>query len=104
MIIGLVKPKGLKMQQQKLVEFNNNEVKRTLAATLGVHKNSLQHLIMPATGTHLTIGEIVYRVAYVRSNPYRMSLEPVGVLDHSEETKTAGVDRSPSSDVDPLNK
>lgn len=65
---------------QKQVDFENPIVKALLARHVGVKENQLKDVVMPQVGDTITLGNIIYRIDYVREKPFRFSASPAGVL------------------------
>lgn len=65
----------------KPVMFEHEAVKEYFEKLLGVPRRLLHKVILPAEGKELVIEDIVYKVVYTRTNPYRVTLEPIGVVD-----------------------
>lgn len=70
--------------QQKLVDFNNPVFKALLARSFKVTEGSLKHFVLPTVGDTITLGNVIYKISYVRENPYRFSAEPIGILSDDE--------------------
>lgn len=69
------------------VNFNVDAVKTYLKESLGVPEKYLAGLILPEVGSHFTIDQTVYKVIYIRGNPFRITAEPVGVLEPKDAPK-----------------
>lgn len=70
--------------EQKLVDFNNPLVKSLLAQNLKVDEDKLKYFVLPAEGDTITLGNVIYKIRYVRANPFRFSAEPIGILKDAE--------------------
>ena len=71
-------------KKQTLVDFNNPLVKSLLARNLSITEGSLKHFILPAIGDTITLGNVIYKISYIRENPFRFTAEPIGVLKDEE--------------------
>jgi hypothetical protein len=67
------------------ISFDHPTFKKVLAAKLGVPAKLVKFLVLPAEGQEITIHGIIYRVNYVRENPFRFSAEPVRVSEPESE-------------------
>lgn len=74
-------------KEQKKVDFNNPLVKALLAKNLRVDEDKLRYFILPAEGDSITLGNVIYKITFVRANPFRFSAEPVGILKDAEMEK-----------------
>lgn len=70
--------------ERKLVEFNNPIFRRLLCLKTGVSEKDLKYLIMPAVGDTITLGNVIYKITYIKENPYRFSAEPIGIIQEKE--------------------
>lgn len=75
------------MAQPKQVDLNNPLVKRLVELKLGIPKGFLKYFVLPQEGDKITLGNIVYRIVYIRENPFRFSAEPVAILQDEELEK-----------------
>lgn len=81
---------------QKLVDFENPLIKTLLAQNINIQESSLKYFVMPADGDTITLGNVLYKIVYARSNPFRFSAVPIGVLTNTElEQKLKGVNDAP---------
>ena len=64
----------------KETDFNNEVFRKTLAYRMGVKPADLKHLLFPQNGEEFNAKGIRWRVVFVRTNPARVAIEPVGVL------------------------
>lgn len=74
--------------ETKQVEFENPVFKKLLAMKLNVYPKHLKYFIMPVIGDQITLGNVVYKITYVRENPFRFACEPVAILPDSELEKS----------------
>lgn len=72
---------------QKLVDFENPLVKTLLARNLNIDENKLKHWVMPTEYDTFTLGNVIYKVVFVRNNPFRFSAEPIGIITDDEMVK-----------------
>lgn len=71
-------------KEQKLVDFNNPVFKALLARSFHVSEGHLKHFVLPTPGDTITLGNVIYKISYVRENPFRFSAEPIGILSDDE--------------------
>lgn len=77
---------------QKRIDFENPIVKSLLSYNMKVEEKHLKHIIMPQVGDTITLGNIIYKIEYVRENPFRFSASPVGLLQDEEFEKAISSD------------
>lgn len=70
------------------VDFNNGVMNSQVAKNLGIRKGALKEVLLPEIGTKFVLRGLVYRVSYVRANPFRIAAEPIGVVKDEEEKKS----------------
>lgn len=70
---------------ERPVDFDNEVVKKYLSANFGIPEKMLKDLVLPDVGTEFEIEGMVFRVTYVRGNPFRISAEPVGVIEEKKK-------------------
>lgn len=69
---------------QKLIDFENPLVKSLLARNLKINASNLKYFVMPTEGDTITLGNVIYRISYVRENPFRFTAIPIGILTNTE--------------------
>lgn len=72
---------------QKLIDFENPLFKALLAQNFKINEKHLKHFVLPGVGDSITLGNVIYKITYVRENPYRFSAEPIGILTDEEFEK-----------------
>jgi hypothetical protein len=70
--------------ERKQIDFNNPIFRRLLCLKTNVSEKDLKYLIMPAVGDTITLGNVIYRISYIRENPFRFTAEPVGIIQEKE--------------------
>lgn len=87
---------------QKKIDFENPLFKTLLARNFKIDEKSLKYFVLPLVGDSITLGNVIYRIAYVRANPFRFSAEPIGILtdeDFEKELKKAVENPAKKDDV-----
>lgn len=72
---------------QRRIDFENPLFKSLLARNFKVNEKHLKHFVLPSIGDSITLGNVIYRITYVRENPYRFSAEPIGILTDEDFEK-----------------
>lgn len=50
-------------------------------------KKFAKHILLPRNGMIFNLNGLIYKVTYVRQDPYRFTAEPVGIVDHDPKKK-----------------
>lgn len=75
------------MISKQAVDFNNPLIKRLIELKLKVPNGALKYFVMPLVGDTITLGNIIYKISYVRENPFRFTAEPVAILQDKDMQK-----------------
>ena len=68
----------------KPVNFENPVFKTLLARKFQVREKHLKYFVLPVEGDKITLGNIIYRITYIRQSPFRFTAEPVAILSDEE--------------------
>lgn len=75
-------------------ESLNNVIIPKIMQRLGVPeskaKKFAKHMILPREGMQFSLNGFMYKVVYIRQDPFRFTAEPIGIVDNRPKKKEGG--------------